>query len=131
MVMVVMKKVVIAPRAQSHRRSQDQKAPCQQCCNATTKSWKKSREKEKLLYADSYYGGDLRRPCPRSHRKERRKDLYFQKGESCPCQLMRQYVLNNLRRSQQKIFLASQIGETPSLDALVTFSKKGALKSAN
>ena len=30
-IVVVMKKVVMAPRAQSHRRSPDQKAPCQQC----------------------------------------------------------------------------------------------------
>ena len=80
----------------------------------------KSREKEKLLSAGSCYGGDLRRPGPRSQESKEEK-IYIFKEEGCLCQLMRQYGLNNMRRSQQKIFLASQIGETPSLDALVTF----------
>ena len=55
------------------------------------------------------------------HTERKEEKVYIVKKESCPCQLMRQYGLNNLRKSQQKIFLASQIGETPSLDALVTF----------
>ena len=80
----------------------------------------KSRGKEKLLSAGSCYGGDLRRPGPRSQ-ESKKENIYIFKEKSCLCQLMRQYGLNNLRRSQQKIFLASQIGETPSLDALVTF----------
>ena len=118
-IVVVMKKVVMAP---GHKVIVDLKIKKLPATNATMQrpSIGKSREKEKLLFAGSCYGGDLRRPGPRSQESKEEK-IYIFKEESCLCQLMRQYGLNNLRRSQQKIFLASQIGETPSLDALVTF----------